>query len=176
MIATIFMPFHLRFPVIVFFLRKTNWILSVTLIKELFPFFHPVATAFSEQQTLLRNIPMLRRSLSPPHAGLLFSLFQLRIYTGGCMYFARKTNTGPEESTCLTYIIFGIAHEGDFRKHGCSGAVSDCWEVAATTQGTPHSGLLPTLDASRSTLTPLLVSGLGLIVFWPFSANWAPRH
>lgn len=165
MIATIFMPFHLRFPVIVFFLRKTNWILSVTLIKELFPFFHPVAIASSKQQTLLRNVPVSRRSLSLRHAGLLFSLFQLRIYTGRCTYFARKTNLGPKKSICLKYIIFRTAHEGDIRKCGSHWLLgSGCHHPRNTPLST--APCFSTLDASHSTSTPLLVSGLVLIVFF----------
>lgn len=52
---------------------------SFTLIKELFLFFLTTSIALSEQQMLLRNIPMLRSSFSPPYAGL-FSLSAQKIH------------------------------------------------------------------------------------------------
>lgn len=85
MITTIFMPFSYTFScyLSVSFLRKTSWISSFihsfTLIKELFLFFLTTSIALSEQQMLLRNIPMLRSSFSPPYAGL-FSLSAQKIH------------------------------------------------------------------------------------------------
>lgn len=88
---------------------------SFTLIKELFLFFLTTSIALSEQQILLRNIPMLR---SRPYAGL-FSLsaqkIHRRLYTFCKKKIFRNRGEYMPEELCYLWLCSWTWPQN----HGC---------------------------------------------------------